>query len=156
MQILKSGVLGPLGPNQKRCIAHLQTLLNVPDELPPLLMAKTRLAFVKGALEDSGSAVNGISVDLVWAVCSKLPRLATYWQVWHWQDEQQPTVTLTAIQMMPKLNNQTAHICGLAGAAALAAAAPQCQRLRVLSVGGCGLDEEAEEELRALALTVHV
>ena len=36
-------------------------------------------------------------------------------QVWHWQDEQQPTVTLTAIQMMPKLNNQTAHICGFDG-----------------------------------------
>ena len=59
-----------------------------------------------------------------------------------------------ALPSLPALEELSVEVnkgMGAEGAAALVAAIPNCPRLRRLEAEDCGLDEQAEEALQALA-----
>eukprot|EP01052_Picozoa_sp_SAG31_P036257 SAG31_NODE_4495_length_3187_cov_2.373057_2_plen_583_part_00 len=111
MDIMCSGFFGELGPNGERNKKHLQALLTVDDDTPPLLQSLSRLSFAKG-MDDPASLLSRISLDMLMSCTAKLPERATYKQVWRWWDSTQPACTLTAIVTRPELNSQQGHVVG--------------------------------------------
>lgn len=111
MDILCSGLYGELGPNGEYNKKHLQALLDVDDDTPPLLQSLSRLSLAKG-MGDPTSPLSQISLDMLMSCAAKLPERATYKQVWRWWDSTQPACTLTAIVTRPELNSQQGHIVG--------------------------------------------